>query len=212
MPNIKQLILVPALISLGITILRLVGELNHWSPILFDASAGGGGAIIGISWLIPIFGIYFAFKLIKGGHGPTSAGKTIGLALLSIVVMMGGFAAVTQITANQNVQLVVGVIASLVGLWIVSKGWPELSKTLVAYAFAARVPVAILMFFAIMGDWGTHYDVPPSPDFPEMGWVAKWIWIGLIPQLTIWIWTTAALGSVFGAITAFFVKPKSAEA
>jgi hypothetical protein len=211
MPDIKKLILIPAVISLGVTILRLVGELNHWSPVLFNASAGGGGAIVGISWLIPIFGIYFAVKLIKAGHAPTSAGKAIGLALLSIAVFMGIFFIATRVTSNMNAQLVVGVIASAVGLCIVFKGWPELSKTLVAYAFAARVPVAILMFFAIMGNWGTHYDVPPTPDYPEMGWVAKWIWIGLIPQLTVWIWTTAALGSIFGSIAAFFVKPKPTE-
>lgn len=212
MPNIKQLILAPALISLGVTILRLVGELKHWSPALFNASAGGGGAIIGISWLIPIFGIYFAIKLIKDGHGPTSAGKTIGMALLTMVLIMGSAFATSKITTNQNVQLIVVAIASLVGLCIVSKGWPELYKTLLAYAFAARIPVAILMFFAIMGSWGTHYDVPPTPDYPEMGWVAKWFWIGLVPQLTVWIWTTVALGSIFGAIAAFFVKPKSTEA
>lgn len=212
MPNIKQIILVPALISLGVTILRLIGELNHWSPALFNASAGGGGAIIGISWLIPIFGIYFAVKLIKDGHGPTSAGKTIGLTLLSIVVFMGLFFVAVQLTTNTNIQLVVGVVASAVGLCIISKGWPELYKTLLAYAFAARIPVAILMFFAIMGNWGTHYDVPPTPEYPEMSWIAKWFWIGLIPQLTVWIWTTAALGSVFGAIAAFFVKPKPTKA
>jgi hypothetical protein len=212
LPKIKNLILVPAVISLGVTVLRLVGELNHGSPALFNASAGGGGALVGIFWLIPIFGVYFSVKLIKSGHGTTSAGKAIGLAILSIVLVMGLFVVTTLVTKNQNVQLLVSAVASFVGIWVLLKGWPELSKTLVAYAFAARIPVAILMFFAIMGNWGTHYDVPPSPDFPEMGWVAKWFWIGLIPQLTVWIWTTAALGSIFGAIAAFFVKPKSAEA
>ena len=48
-PNIKQLILVPAIISFAVTILRLVGELNNWSPSLFSREAGGGGALIRIS-------------------------------------------------------------------------------------------------------------------------------------------------------------------
>jgi hypothetical protein len=34
--NIKKLILVPAVITFGITILRLVGELNDWAPTLFS--------------------------------------------------------------------------------------------------------------------------------------------------------------------------------
>jgi len=58
--SIGKLILIPSLITLGVTILRLVGELQHWTPILFNRSAGGGGAAVGISWLPLIFGPYFA--------------------------------------------------------------------------------------------------------------------------------------------------------
>ena len=56
--SISRLITGPALITLGITILRLVGEMRHWSPLLFNTSAGGGAAIIGIAWLPFIFGPY----------------------------------------------------------------------------------------------------------------------------------------------------------
>jgi len=61
----RRLILAPALITLGITLLRLVGELNRWSPALFNREAGGGGALIGIVWLVPILGVYFALRLSK---------------------------------------------------------------------------------------------------------------------------------------------------
>jgi hypothetical protein len=54
--SVLRLIMAPALITLGITILRLVGELQHWSPLLFNTSPGGGAAIIGIAWLPFIFG------------------------------------------------------------------------------------------------------------------------------------------------------------
>jgi hypothetical protein len=47
--SIPKLILVPGLITLVITVLRLVGELQHWSKLFFNPSAGGGGAIVGIS-------------------------------------------------------------------------------------------------------------------------------------------------------------------
>ena len=46
----------------------------------------------------------------------------------------------------------------------------------------------------MLGNWGTHYDVAP-PGFPEMGPISKWILIGLLPQLTIWIWFTMAVGA-----------------
>ena len=48
---------------------------------------------------------------------------------------------------------------------LVTLGWPALFKVLVAYGYAARIPVAIVMFFALHGHWGTHYDVLP-PNTP----------------------------------------------
>ena len=54
-----RLILVAAVITLAVTLLRLVGELQQWSSALFNREPGGGGAIVGIVWLVPVFGIYF---------------------------------------------------------------------------------------------------------------------------------------------------------
>jgi hypothetical protein len=58
-----------------------------------------------------------------------------------------------------------------------------------------------VMLAAMLGNWGTHYDLPP-PDFPPMGPIAKWVLIGLLPQMTIWIWFTIAAGALVGAIAA----------
>jgi hypothetical protein len=70
---------------------------------------------------------------------------------------------------------------------------------LLAYGLAARVPVAIVMLVAILGNWGTHYDVT-QPNFPAMSPIAKWLLIGLLPQLTMWIWFTIAAGMICGAV------------
>ena len=73
----RRLILAPAMITLAVTLLRLVGELNHWSPALFNREAGGGGALIGIVWLVPIFGVYFALRLLRAGRArPAEAGPS----------------------------------------------------------------------------------------------------------------------------------------
>ena len=48
--NIKKLILVPAIISLVITLVRLIGELSDGLPLLFNKASGGAGALIGIAW------------------------------------------------------------------------------------------------------------------------------------------------------------------
>ena len=79
---------------------------------------------------------------------------------------------------------------------------------------AARVPVAAVMYFAMRGQWGTHYDWA-NPLFPYAGFWAKWVWLGLIPQLTLWIAFTIVIGMLFGAVgvaTSRLVKRVSASA
>jgi len=80
-----NLIIVPAVITLAVTLLRLTGELMDWSPVLFSKSAGGGGAIIGIAWLVPIFGFYFARQLMKSNDGPAGLGSVFGYSFLGLV-------------------------------------------------------------------------------------------------------------------------------
>ena len=167
--SITSLITIPALITLGITILRLVGELEQWPKPWFNTAAGGGGAIIGISWLPIIFGPYFALKLAGAGDGPSSIGKAIGLALAGLVILVLG-GVIAGVTASHHPSLtLVGFLVMLVAAFIPGIGWRSLGNTLLAYAFAARIPVVIVMFLAMRGNggqgWGTHYDAPP-PQFP----------------------------------------------
>jgi len=61
--------------------------------------------------------------------------------------------------------------------------------------------VILVMLVAMLGNWGTHYDVPP-PNFPAMGTLAKWFAIGVVPQLSIWIWYTVVVGMIFGIAAA----------
>jgi hypothetical protein len=198
---IKKLILVPSVITLAITLLRLAGELMHWSPTFFNRNAGGGGALVGIAWLVPVFGIYFGLKLADAGQGPSGVGSALGYSALGFaVVPLLGFGAVRLgLPAQGFAAFGTFVALSILGAVIAYRGWPALGQTLLAYGFAARIPVAIVMFFAILGSWGTHYDVSP-PNFPDMSPIAKWLLIGVLPQLTIWIWFTIAAGAIFGAI------------
>jgi len=198
----RKLILVPALITLGVTLLRLTGELLHWSKAFFNPEPGGGGALVGIAWLVPVFGFYFGWKLAKAGlAGPT--GPAIGFALLGLLIMpIGGFTAVKLGMSQQSLTLLgVFVVLSIIGAVIAYRGWPALGRVLFAYGLAARIPVALVMLAAMLGNWGTHYDVAP-PDFPAMSTLAKWVIIGLVPQMTIWIWFTIAVGALLGAIAA----------
>ena len=205
--SILQLIALPALITLAITILRLVGELQGWSKVWFNPSAGGGAALIGIVWLVPIFGIYFAMKLANAGEAPARVWRVALFALLGIVVVVVGFVIAVKVgqPTGPLAQAILG-IATITAVIIQFRAWPELAKTLLAYGFAARIPVIIIMFFAIRGNWGTHYDVVP-PDFPaDMGWFPKFILIGLLPQVFAWITFTVIVGLLFGAIAVALAK------
>lgn len=195
------MILVPALITLAITLLRLVGELNQWSSAFFSREAGGAGALVGIVWLIPVFGAYFALKLRRSGQGPASAGKVIGFSVLAFAIPLLAGGAAGFFKLGPVGLILVFSIASLLAIAVAWPSWPALGRVLVAYGIAARVPVVLIMLAAILGDWGTHYDVPP-PDFPALGKIAKWFWIGLLPQLTIWIYMTVVMGMLFGGLAA----------
>ena len=200
--EITKLILVPSLITLGVTILRVVGELQNWSPLFFGKGAGGGGAIVGIAWLPIFFGIYFALKVAGAGAGPTSLGRTfafwgVGLALLVAGGYLGfvAFQSGSAVTGIAALALMIGAVAAQ--FW----GWPSLAKVLLAYAYAARIPVLAVMFLAFKGSWGTHYDALP-PDFVSKGFASDFWNLAFIPQMFIWIAFTVLVGTLFGAVTA----------
>lgn len=209
-PNIKQLVLVPAIISFAVTILRLVGELNDWSPQFFSREAGGGGSLVGISWLVPIFGVYFAMRLIHDGYAPKGNVKVIALAVVGAVAGMAVIAPFMGRGPTDLIAVVMSFVGAGIGVALQRIAWPELFRALLAYAFAVRIPVALVMLVAILADWGTHYDVPPPGGLPEMSLLAKWLFIGAVPQFSFWILFTLVIGSLSGGITALVLRaPKT---
>jgi hypothetical protein len=213
--SIPRLILMPAIISLAVTLLRLVGELERWSKTYFNTDVGGGGAIIGITWLAPIFGMYFAIRL-AAREEPHSPLRTIGFGLLGGVIIIGSLPAQKLVLSSppsfQARLLYIWAMFALAGL-VTLPGWPRLWKTLLAYAYAVRIPVVIIMFFAFRGAWGTHYDALPS-DFTGTSLMSKWLWLGFFPQLILWVGFTLASGMLFGgiasAVTRLFRRPARA--
>ncbi len=203
-PTIR-LVIVPVLISLVVTLWRLTGELLNWSTFFFNPEAGGVGAVIGITWLAPIFGIYFALHLAKNGDGPSSRGRAIGFAVIGFVLLMVG-GPVQGFLVQKN------FLGGLVFIWLLAAltaclqylGWPQFFKTLLAYGLGARLPVVLIMALAMHGSWGTHYDAIP-PGFPEMGRWASFMWLGFFPQLVFWVGFTIVAGAFFGIPAASLV-------
>ena len=96
-------------------------------------------------------------------------------------------------------KLVIGLLLFAVATAVQFRTSPALSKTLLAYGYAARIPVVVLTFFAIRGSWGTHYDALP-PGFPETTFWTRYVQTALVPQLIFWIAFTVVVGTLFGSI------------
>lgn len=208
---LKDLVLWPALVTLAVTLARLAGELMGGGDLLFNRTAGGAGALIGIVWLVPVFGYYFGHRLARLGFRPSSASRVFGFALLALAVFVLLLGAGFSLRPAHPLQLVLIGGGSWAAVLIARRGWPALSSALISYGLAARVPVAIVMLFAILGRWGTHYDAPP-PGLPEMGPLAKWVATGLIPQLTLWIGFTVIVGAFCGGLAALVLATRRREA
>jgi hypothetical protein len=207
--SITTLIAIPAAITLCVTILRLIGELQGWSPLFFNRAAGGGAAVMGISWLPIIFGPYFAVKLARAGEGPSSTGKSIGFACLGLVVYFLAGLWFSSTFSHPTYLTLLPILLMLVTAFIPGIGWRSLGNTLLAYALAARIPVVIVMFFAMQGNggqgWGTHYDAV-APMFAHASFAKKFLYEALLPQMTMWIGWTVVVGSVVGAVVAAFAR------
>jgi hypothetical protein len=204
-PPLAGLVLWPALLTLAVTALRLVGELRGWSPSTFSRLPGGGLSPLGISWLPPLVGAWFGWRLARAGVASTHPARAFGVPAGALVL---GFLLGTL--AERLLRLT--VTSTIAGWAVVSVGvaaaafaaWPALGRPLLAYAYAARLPVALVMALAMWKAWGTHYDAR-TPGFGLTPPLPLWLWTGLVPQATIWVaWTvaTGALGAAAGSVLA----------
>lgn len=203
-PAIGRLILVPAVITLAVTVLRLLGELRHWSTTWFNPAQGGGWAIVGIVWLVPVFGVYFALRLARLGFGPPNLRKAIVRSVLGAAILVAGFVIFQEFLTSVPGLLFLWSTAALAAT-IQRSTWQALFRALAAYAYAARVPVAIIMLIATLGRWESHYSALVIPE-SQAGWFSQYLLFGFFPQLIWWVGFTVTVGSLCGCVAAGFAK------
>jgi len=198
---VARLVLVPALVTLAVTLVRLFGELRGLSPAWFSRLPGGGLAIVGITWLVPVVGLHFGCRLHALGERPPDPGRALGLPLaaLALAPVLAWLASRLHLDPTPTARIGVWAVVSIPAVALVFAAWPALGRVLLAYALAARVPVAALMLVAMYRLWGTHYDAP-VPGFPSLPPLRRWLWTGLLPQATIWVAITVGVGAFFGAL------------
>ena len=203
--RIARLIFLPALLSLAVTILRLIGERQGWSSRWFSTETGGpipSGMtwLVGITWLALPFGVYFAMRLAAAGRGPKRTAKAVGYAFTGMVILLLVYSLLPRLTIGFPQILIFIWLAMAIPAAIQLLGWPELFKTLLAYGLASRIPVVIVMFFAMHGNWGTHYDFVGMPEQFQMPLWPRFFWLAFFPQLVFWVAFTILMGSLTGSI------------
>jgi hypothetical protein len=193
------LVLWPALATLAVTLVRLLGERRGWSADYFSTLPGGGLAYVGITWLVPFVGAYFGWELARARLALPELGGLVGWNLAALAVGLGiGSGLEKAVNPSPTRTLVLWALVSLLVSAMSLSTWPALGKLLLAYAVAARAPVLLVMALAIRGRWGTHYDAVP-PGFPLLGGLGRWLWTGLLPQSTVWVALTLAVGAASSA-------------
>jgi hypothetical protein len=126
-----------------------------------------------------------------------------------VALFLGGV--LVGVTASHHPTLsVIGFLVMLVAAFIPGIGWPALGNTLLAYGFAARIPVVIVMYLAMRGNggqgWGTHYDAV-APTLAQASFARRFFFEAILPQMTLWIAWTVVVGSILGIIVVSIVRP-----
>ena len=217
-PSITSLVLIPAILTLVVTVLRLVGELNQWDTMWVGRpKAGGDGALLGISWLMFIFGFWFGLRLQRSGNGVANPNKTL---LLAAVAVAAPFA---TLAICQSLDLVfipsaetpgemrgMGYFLGALGLGclLALAAWPRVALTLLVYGLLARIPVVVVTWLAVHYEWNTHHTkVPAEFNLPADADTMSFL---LMPQLTFWPMLTIIFGTGCAALAArVFSKGKA---
>jgi hypothetical protein len=196
---VLSLVLWPAILTLAVTLLRLIGELRGWSPAYFSRLPGGGLAIVGIAWLAPWVGGYLGWRLARAGVRAPGLASLVGWPVFALLVGLAiGYGLERVVEPSWKGTLVLWAVVALLVAAMSFVTWPALGWPLLVYAAAARLPVLLVMAVAMWRRWETHYDAPP-PGFLQLSTKATWLWTGLLPQSTIWIAFTLAVGMIGAA-------------
>lgn len=203
-PRIATPVALPAIFTFAVTMLRLVGELQRWgSPWVVNARGGSDNVVIGVTWLPLVFGPYFGRRLTKSGAGPSKMGSAVATAIASTIVFFIGSFLIDSTERHPSILTLAGLLITLAAAFIPRNGWRALGLTLLAYAFAARIPVAIVILIAMSSHGGqglgTHFDVVHVAGWTSPWW-KKFMLFGLAPEVTLWIGWTVATGSLVGTL------------
>jgi hypothetical protein len=198
-----RLLLWPTLITLVVSVLRLVLEVQG----TVSPQTGGAFHPLGITWLVFVFGAWFGWRLSRSGSAPRLGMAPLWslLALLALVGaamwQFGGVDRTVQTEAEfeklRGAVLTVVAIASAVAL-LTFAIWTRLAFTLLLYAIPARLTVLVLTWLAKVNEWDTHYTkFGPAGIQRDLG---NTLTSASLAQLGFWIPFTIVAGGLAGSL------------
>ena len=205
MKGLLRLILVPAVLTLIVSVLRVWLEVQG----VIGSRSGGGLAWLGISWLPFLFGGWFGLRLRRSGSRPLLPWAPLFalVALAAIVVTIGmqfgavdrsdqSEAAYAALRGRVNIIVLVGTCAAAFCFLV----WPKLATTMLLYAIPARVTVLAITWLARQQGWDTHYTkFGPAGIERDMG---ETVYAATVAQMGFWVGYTVVAGTLVGSITA----------
>ena len=156
-----------------------------------------GKAILGVVWLVPIFGIYFAVRLFHAGDAPQRFARPLVFAASALALKLAGTFVMESHGMTYAARLSMNFIVTLIGLVLAAEAWPTLSKALLVYGYLSRIPVAIVQYLAMRGRWGTHYDAL-DPGFPAIGFWPTFLRVSFVPNIFFMEAYTVIVGGLVG--------------
>ncbi|MCA8957602.1 MAG: hypothetical protein KDC87_16120 [Planctomycetes bacterium] len=225
-PGILSLVLIPAILSLVVTVVRVVGELKGWDPFWFGPGMGDNlpdGTPVpigkfGVSFLIPLFGIYFAWRIRRSYGSPSllraivgflvGLGVTVGLCILFWKMELVQLPDPKAVPLRDPTGLQYVLAALGAGLVIGLIAWPRLAATLLVYGLFVRIPVIVVTYLAVNQDWKVHY-VKLPPGVPAKEGFDRVMFLS-VPQISLWPVFTVLAGGLVGSLLAGLVRSKDA--
>lgn len=200
-----RLLLWPSLLTLVLSVARLVGEVQGWLP----PTSGGALHPLGIVWCVFVFGAWFGWRLLRAGLGPRVR-RPWAWALVALLAFAGTvmwrfrpfLGAGTDDATFQQLRTAVLVIVSVVlaagALMFVV--WPRLAWLMLLYGLLARGTVVALTILAKQRGWNTHYTkFGPSGIERDMG---DTIVSASVAQFGGWVPFTIVGGVLAGSVVA----------
>lgn len=203
-PSTLRLIAVPAFVAVGVTALRAFGEVHHWPEPLVN-SAVCGKALLGVAWLVPILGVYFALRLSLTAAAPRLLGRVAIFAIASLLLKLGGTFVMETPGVRYSARISLNFAVTALALGLQAVAWPRLFKALLAYGYASRIPIAVVGFLALRGHWGTHYDAL-DPGFPQIGLWPTYARVNLVPNIFFMEAYAVVVGGLLGIIAIAVVR------